>query len=111
MADRINEGYAITDSIQIGDTEYVFGELEHGKIPMYVTWACKGRNNYFWGHYFTDLWRRKKTCWAAPARNWSIRWSGERGLLKGSPRSRIRSVSGNGYDFAARDPCGTALRL
>lgn len=60
MADRINEGYAITDSIQIGDIEYVFGELEHGKIPMYVTWACKGRNNYFWGHYFSDPLEAKK---------------------------------------------------
>lgn len=60
MADRINEGYVITDSIQVGDTEYVFGELERGKIPMYVTWACKGRDNYFWGHYFTDPLEAKK---------------------------------------------------
>ena len=60
MADRINEGYVITDSIQIGDTEYVFGELNHSKIPMYVTWACRGGDNYFWGHYFSDMLEAKK---------------------------------------------------
>ena len=27
---------------------------------MYVTWACKGRNNYFWGHYFSDPLEAKK---------------------------------------------------
>ena len=45
MADRINEGYTITDSIQVGETEFVFGKRD-GKIPMYVTWACKGGDNY-----------------------------------------------------------------
>lgn len=59
MADRINEGYAITDSIQVGKTEFVFGKLD-GKVPMYVTWACKGGNNYYWGHYFSDLLEAKK---------------------------------------------------
>ena len=59
MADRINEGYVITDSIQVGETEFVFGKLD-SKPPMYVTWACKGRNNYFWGHYFTDPLEAKK---------------------------------------------------
>ena len=53
MSDRINEGYIITDSIQVGETEFVFGKLDN-KIPMYVTWACKGGDNYYWGHYFTD---------------------------------------------------------
>ena len=59
MDARINEGYTITDSIQVGETEFVFGKLD-GKIPMYVTWACKGRNNYFWGHYFSDPLEAKK---------------------------------------------------
>ena len=53
MDARINEGYIITDSIQVGETEFVFGKLD-SKIPMYVTWACKGGNNYYWGHYFSD---------------------------------------------------------
>lgn len=53
MNTRINEGYVITDSIQVGETEFVLGKLDH-KIPMYVTWACKGGDNYYWGHYFSD---------------------------------------------------------
>lgn len=59
MADRINEGYTITDSIQVGETEFVFGKLD-GKIPMYVTWACKGGDNYYWGHYFSDPLKAKE---------------------------------------------------
>ncbi len=54
MDTRINEGYVITDSILIGETEFVLGKLD-GIIPMYVTWACKGGDNYYWGHYFSDL--------------------------------------------------------
>ena len=53
MDARINEGYIITDSIQVGETEFVLGKLD-SKIPMYVTWACKGGDNYYWGHYFSD---------------------------------------------------------
>ena len=51
--------YVITDSIQVGETEFVFGKLD-GKIPMYVTWACKGGDNYYWGHYFSDPLEAKK---------------------------------------------------
>ena len=59
MADRVNEGYIITDSIQIGRTEFVFGKLDNS-IPMYVTWECKGGDYYYWGHYFTDPLEAKK---------------------------------------------------
>jgi len=59
MDQRINEGYVITDSIQVGETEFVFGKLD-SKIPMYVTWACKGGDNYYWGHYFSDPMEAKK---------------------------------------------------
>ena len=59
MDARINEGYVITDSIQVGETEFVFGKLD-GKIPMYVTWACRGGDYYFWGHYFSDPLEAKK---------------------------------------------------
>ena len=54
MDSRINESYVIVDSILIGETEFVLGKLD-SKIPMYVTWACKGGDNYYWGHYFSDL--------------------------------------------------------
>ncbi len=59
MYARINEGYTITDSIQVGETEFVFGKLD-GKIPMYVTWACKDGDYYYWGHYFSDPLEAKK---------------------------------------------------
>jgi len=59
MDQRINEGYVITDSIHVGETEFVFGKLNN-KIPMYVTWACKGGDYYYWGHYFSDPMEAKK---------------------------------------------------
>ncbi len=59
MSGRINEGYIITDSIHIGETEFVFGKLD-SMSSMYVTWACKGGNNYYWGHYFSDPLDAKK---------------------------------------------------
>ena len=59
MADRINQGYVITDSIQIGEMEFVFGKLD-SNTPMYVTWACKGGDYYYWGHYFSDPLAAKK---------------------------------------------------
>lgn len=50
---RMNAGYIITDSIHIGETEFVIGV--HSKCPsMFVTWACKNGDNYFWGHYLTS---------------------------------------------------------
>lgn len=59
MDARINEGYVITDSIHVGETEFVLGKLD-SNIPMYVTWACKGGDNYYWGHYFSDPLEAKK---------------------------------------------------
>ena len=50
---RLNAGYIITDSIHIGETEFVIGV--HTTQPnMFVTWACKNGTNYFWGHYLTS---------------------------------------------------------
>ena len=59
MDDRTNACYTITDSIQIGETEFVLGR-RGGSFPMYVTWACKGVDNYYWGHYFGDLLEAQK---------------------------------------------------
>ena len=50
MEERINIGYRITDSIHIGETEFVIGE-KPSNPPMFVTWACKNGNDYCWGHY------------------------------------------------------------
>ena len=50
---RTNIGYVITDSITIGETEFVIGA--HEKDPnRFVTWACSKGDNYYWGHYLTS---------------------------------------------------------
>ena len=49
---RINAGYTITDSIHVGNVEFVIGESRSAPA-MFVTWECKGKNNYYWGHYLT----------------------------------------------------------
>lgn len=52
MSIRENAGYIITDSLHIGETEFVIGV--HNKDPnRFVTWACKNGIDYFWGHYMT----------------------------------------------------------
>mgnify|MGYP001523100504 CR=1 FL=1 len=50
---RTNAGYTITESIHIGNTEFVLGESSTDPA-QFVTWACKDGDNYFWGHYMTD---------------------------------------------------------
>ena len=51
---RCNCGYIITDSIHIGDTEFVLG-VNSNAPSNFVTWSCKNGTNYYWGHYFSDL--------------------------------------------------------
>ncbi len=51
--ERQNIGYTITDSVHIGDSEFVIGHNPKAVTP-YVTWECANGNNYFWGHYVTD---------------------------------------------------------
>jgi len=50
---RTNAGYTITDVIHFGDEEFVLAELtnSHGS-KQYVTWRCKNKTDYYWGHYF-----------------------------------------------------------
>ena len=50
---RINAGYEIFDSINIGKAEFVVGKNIHAP-SQYVTWECSNGNNYLWGHYFSD---------------------------------------------------------
>jgi len=51
---RMNAGYIITDSIRVGEMEFVLG-VHSTAAHQFVTWACKGGNDYFWGHYHSDL--------------------------------------------------------
>lgn len=51
---RENANYIITDSIHIGNKEFVMGV--HRTAPsQFVTWECTGGNDYNWGHYHSDL--------------------------------------------------------
>ncbi len=50
---RKNAGYTITDSIHIGDIEFLIG-VSDSAPAMFVTWECKDGDNYFWGHYTSD---------------------------------------------------------
>ena len=51
---RINAGYIITDSIHVGEMEFVLG-VHSTAANQFVTWACKDGKDYFWGHYHDDL--------------------------------------------------------
>lgn len=53
MAERMNAGYTITDSIHVGDVEFVIG-VSSTAPSQFVTWECKGGSNYYWGHYMAD---------------------------------------------------------
>lgn len=50
---RTNAGYTITDTIHVGEVEFVLGERRSGK--QFVTWECKDGDDYSWGHYFDSL--------------------------------------------------------
>lgn len=53
MAIRMNAGYVITGSIHVGDVEFVIGTSSTAP-SQFVTWECKGGDNYYWGHYMSD---------------------------------------------------------
>ena len=58
MSQRTNAGYIITDSVHVGDTEFVLGVSQH--IPNdFVTWRCSN-GNYYWGHYHSNLFSAQK---------------------------------------------------
>lgn len=51
---RMNAGYIITDSVHVGETEFVLG-VHSIAAHQFVTWACKDGKDYYWGHYHDDL--------------------------------------------------------
>lgn len=51
---RMNAGYIITDSVHVGEMEFVLG-VHSTAANQFVTWACKDGKDYFWGHYHDDL--------------------------------------------------------
>lgn len=56
---RINAGFEIINAIPVGNAEFVLGR--NIKNPnSFVTWECKGKNDYFWGHYTDSLLKATK---------------------------------------------------
>ncbi len=56
---RINAGYVITASIPVGTAEFVMGV--HQTAPdKFVTWECRNRRDYFFGHYTDSLLKATK---------------------------------------------------
>lgn len=51
---RMNGGYEIIESCQIGCTELVIGHNSKAPNP-YVCWYCKDGSDYFWGYYCNQL--------------------------------------------------------
>ena len=56
---RTNAGFVITNSISVGNAEFVLGV--NMKIPdNFVTWKCSGGSDYYWGHYTDSLLKATK---------------------------------------------------
>ena len=56
---RTNAGFVITNSISVGNAEFVLGG--NMKNPdSFVTWKCRGGTDYYWGHYTDSLLKATK---------------------------------------------------
>jgi len=53
MNKRTNIGYKITDSLHIGNTEFVIGYNSKTSMP-YVIWECLNGDNFYFGHYVSN---------------------------------------------------------
>ena len=56
---RENAGYIITDSCHVGDSEFVLG-VQLTAPQQFVTWKCTDQKDYYWGHYFNNLFSAQK---------------------------------------------------
>ena len=56
---RENAGYIITDSLHVGDREFVLGVHKTAR-SQFVTWRCANQTEFYWGHYFDDLFSAQK---------------------------------------------------
>ena len=50
MEKRVNQGYEIVQSIEVGTSEFVLGVSQYHP-EQFVTWKCSGKTDYYWGHY------------------------------------------------------------
>jgi len=51
---RKNVGYDIISTISFPAEEYVLGIKTINGKNQYVTWCCVEKDNYHYGHYFSD---------------------------------------------------------
>lgn len=51
---RLNKGYEIIESYDIGNKELVIGHNPNAP-DAYVCWYCKNGDDYYWGRYCNDL--------------------------------------------------------
>lgn len=56
---RTNAGFIITNTIPVGDKEFVLG-VNMKNAQSFVTWECKDKTDYFWGHYSDNLLKATK---------------------------------------------------
>ncbi len=56
---RTNAGFVITLSIPVGNAEFVLG-VNMKNPKSFVTWECKNKTDYFWGHYTDSLLKATK---------------------------------------------------
>lgn len=56
---RTNAGYLITASIPVGNVEFVLGVDRKGQ-EKYVTWECRNKTEYSFGHYTDSLFKATK---------------------------------------------------
>ncbi len=54
MDKRTNAEYDIISSISFPAEEYVLGVKTTNNNKEYVTWCCVEKDNYYYGHYFSD---------------------------------------------------------
>lgn len=56
---RVNAGFVITNSISVGNKEFVLG-VNMKNARSFVTWECKAGTDFFWGHYTDSLLKATK---------------------------------------------------
>lgn len=56
---RTNAGFVITNSISVGNAEFVMG-VNMKNPDNFVTWKCSGGSDYYWGHYTDSLLKATK---------------------------------------------------
>ncbi len=56
---RVNAGFVISNAIPVGDKEFVLG-VNMKNAQSFVTWECKDKADYYWGHYTDSLLKATK---------------------------------------------------